>query len=147
MKVEKGVRLMKVEVDKGELLAQAHAAAQAAYCPYSEFAVGAAVLADEKVYVGCNIENASYGLTICAERVAMFHAATHGSRRIQALAVVTPNGNPDSTDSQKMPCGACRQVMAELMSKDSLIIVDGVGQFTVEDLLPKPFVFHKDRDR
>jgi cytidine deaminase len=92
------------------LLNQARAAMKCAYAPYSKFRVGAAVLlADGRVFTGCNVENASYGLTICAERNAIFAAvaASTGKPEIVAVAVVNHRGTPCS------PCGACRQVIAE----------------------------------
>ena len=86
----------------------ARAAAKKSYSPYSEFPVGAAVLAASgKIYAGCNVENASYGLCNCAERTAIFTAAAAGERRILAVAVFTPTAQPTS------PCGACRQVINE----------------------------------
>ncbi len=91
-----------------ELLQRAKEARDLAYAPYSSFAVGAAVLASSgKIYTGCNIENASYGMTICAERVAIFSAIAAGERKFLALAVVC--------DAEEFcrPCGACRQVMEE----------------------------------
>lgn len=91
-----------------ELLQRAKEARNLAYAPYSSFAVGAAVLASSgKIYTGCNIENASYGMTICAERVAIFSAIAAGERKFLALAVVC------DTEEFCRPCGACRQVMEE----------------------------------
>ncbi len=91
-----------------ELLQRAKEARDLAYAPYSSFAVGAAVLASSgKIYTGCNIENASYGMTICAERVAIFSAIAAGERKFLALAVVC------DTEEFCRPCGACRQVMEE----------------------------------
>src|SRR6516165_2630907 len=90
------------------LLAAAREAALRAYCPYSRFPVGAAVLTDRgEIYSGCNVENASYGLTVCAERNAVFQAVARGSGplRIQALLVYRPTEKPST------PCGACRQVL------------------------------------
>src|SRR3954471_6825633 len=86
----------------------ARAAARASYSPYSKFRVGTAVLGGSgKIYPGCNVENASYGLCNCAERTAIFTAATAGERKIQAVVVYTPTPTPT------MPCGACRQVINE----------------------------------
>lgn len=83
-------------------------AARQAYCPYSHFSVGAAILTtDGKIFSGCNVENASYGLTICAERNAIFQAVAGGSKQIAAVMVYTPTAIPSA------PCGACRQVINE----------------------------------
>ena len=126
--------------EQEKLLASASAAAQTAYAPYSEFRVGAAVLAGGKIYAGCNVENASYGLTVCAERVAIFNAISAGHRNIDMIAISCPDARPDSSPSACMPCGACRQVMAEFAARDMSIIVERVGKFCLTDLLPEPFV-------
>jgi cytidine deaminase len=90
------------------LLAEAARARRHAHAPYSAFAVGAALLArDGRVFLGCNVENASYGLTVCAERVALWKAVSEGVREFVALAVVGPRGR------SAPPCGACRQALAE----------------------------------
>src|SRR3954453_13398398 len=95
------------------LLEAARAASRSAYCPYLRFRVGAAVWAGGRIFAGANVENASYGLTICAERTAIFAAVTAGVTRIEAVALACPDV-PDGTDPfLSMPCGACRQVMAE----------------------------------
>jgi cytidine deaminase len=104
------------------LLAAAHEAAERAYAPYSSFPVGAAALtADGTVVTGCNVENASYGLTVCAERVAVFTAAAAGHRELRAIAVVAPRLLGVT------PCGACRQVLNEFRSVDGelLVILEG----------------------
>jgi cytidine deaminase len=108
------------------LAAVARAARAVAYAPYSKFCVGAAVLLDNGVIgPGANVENASYGLTCCAERVAMFAVRTqHAQAGIVALAV---------------SCGACRQVMVEFIGPDTPIWIDGVGTHKLSDLLPTPF--------
>lgn len=121
------------------LVSLARTAAQTAYCDYSRFRVGAAVLAGGKFYTGCNIENASYGLTVCAERVAIFAAISDGQRSLDALAVTCPDALDGSPAGAKMPCGACRQVIAEFGSADTIVIVDEVGDFVASDLLPDAF--------
>lgn len=99
-----------------ELLSNAAQAMKNSYSPYSKFKVGAALLTDEgKIYRGTNIENASYGLTICAERSAIFSAITDGAKEIKALAIVFSQKDLGPLSS---PCGACRQVMAEFASPD-----------------------------
>ena len=124
------------------LLEAARLARRATYSPYSSFAVGAAVALDDgEVVTGANIENASYGLSCCAERVALFsalHRVRGDKGRLQAIAVTCGDieGLPQSS---LMPCGACRQVMAELLDPIAEVHVDGVGLFLVKDLLPKPF--------
>jgi cytidine deaminase len=121
-----------------DLIGAARAARERAYAPYSGFKVGAAVEAGSGVlYVGCNVENASYGLTMCAERVAIFSALVGGEREIRALAVVSGPG--------ASPCGACRQVLAEFTScpeRVKVIVVDDQGgerHYTLEQLLPASF--------
>lgn len=121
-----------------ELVNLARKAALNAYAPYSNFIVGAAVLCEDgTTVVGCNVENASYGLTICAERNALFSAVAQG-KKPKAIAVTCPYAMND-INQYKMPCGACRQVMAELLNEDSLVIVDHVGSYSVEELFPEPF--------
>jgi cytidine deaminase len=126
-----------------ELLRAAQRAAGRAYCPYSGFPVGAAVLAaDGRIFDGCNVENASYGLAICAERVALFNAVAAGAGKIERLAVSCPNASPDQP-ANSMPCGACRQVMAEFLSADAEVVVDRVGTFRLAALLPDAFQLHR----
>ncbi|MFN8525330.1 MAG: cytidine deaminase [Chloroflexota bacterium] len=122
-----------------DLLEVAREAAVSAYAPYSRFRVGAAALADGYVVRGVNIESASYGLTVCAERVAIFGAIASGYQCITALAVSCIDAAPDLGESGRMPCGACRQVIAEHLAPDAHVEVDGVGLLTVEELLPRPF--------
>ena len=110
----------KIPDEVRDLLVQAaREAARQAYCPYSNYRVGAAVLSgDGQVYTGCNVENASYGLTMCAERVAVFKATSHGCRAFAALAVAGGSGaNPAS------PCGACRQVLAEFAAAETPVFI------------------------
>jgi homotetrameric cytidine deaminase len=119
----------------------ARAARRRAYCPYSGFAVGAAVLGDNgRVYAGANVENASFGLTVCAERVAVFRAVVAGVRKIQAVAVAA--GGPDPP----RPCGACCQVLAEFAMDLTLPIVLTASRgapfrTTLGGLFPQPFKF------
>ena len=126
------------EIDERELLDGAATAAAMAYVPYSKFRVGAALLAESgRVYTGCNVENVSYGLTMCAERSAVFAAVTaEGPRmRIRALALACDPSAPCS------PCGACRQVIAEFGSRAAVIYPAGAAltRTTVDRLLPARF--------
>ncbi len=99
----------------GELIDRALAARERAYAPYSGFAVGAALLASSgKIYEGCNIENTSHSLAICAERVALFWAVAAGEREFSRIAIVSEGG--------AMPCGACRQVLAEFAERLEVIV-------------------------
>ncbi|WP_196593635.1 cytidine deaminase [Pectinatus sottacetonis] len=119
-----------------ELVEAAKRARQFAYSPYSNFKVGAAVLTKSgKIYSGCNIENASYGITNCAERTAIFKAVSEGERDFLALAVAA------DTDKPTAPCGACRQVIAEFkINKIIMANVRGDTKVvTLEELLPFPF--------
>lgn len=125
---------------RAELMAAAREAQASAYAPYSNFPVGAAVLlSDGAIYRGCNVENASFGLTICAERVAIFNAIADGRMDIAAIAVVT------SAPRMCKPCGACRQVIAEFSKADNPIVVittcgSGASELqTITDLLPDTF--------
>src|SRR5437868_4726829 len=99
-----------------QMVQLARAASRRAYCPYSHFPVGAALLsADDKLFAGCNVENASYGLSICAERSALFQAVVAGARAIRAVVVYTP------TPAPAPPCGACRQVLNEF-GPDAVVV-------------------------
>ena len=121
---------------KQELLNAALSARERAYAPYSKFMVGAAVMANSgKIYTGCNIENASYGLTVCAERNALFSAVGAGEREFTALCVV------GDTEAPISPCGACRQVMAEFKVPRIILanLKDDVKEYTLEELLPYGF--------
>lgn len=118
------------------LVAAAREAQERAYAPYSRYRVGAAVQADDgAIFTGCNVENASYGLTLCAERVALTAAITAGARGIVRVAVVSSSEPPAS------PCGACRQVLAELAPAAEVIAVgpESEARWLVADLLPHPF--------
>jgi cytidine deaminase len=120
------------------LVTAARAVRAHAHAPYSRFAVGAAVRDEHgRVHVGCNVENASYGLTICAERNAVAAAVAAGARAVRAVAVVTPTRPPGS------PCGACRQVLAELGGARTRILLAGptgaAEATTLGQLLPRAF--------
>jgi cytidine deaminase len=119
------------------LIAAARRAAQAAYAPYSKFRVGAAVLTRAgKIHTGCNVENASYGLSNCAERTAIFKAVAEGERKIAAVAVYTPTRKPT------LPCGACRQVINEFGLRAVILCVCNSRErieTTLDQLLPGAF--------
>lgn len=120
------------------LIEAAIEARKSAYVPYSKFSVGAALLtADEKVYKGANIENASYSLCMCAERVALFKALSEGEKNFQALAVVADTSEPIT------PCGACRQVLIEFCHPEMKVILSNLNgnsfEMTVQELLPVEF--------
>ena len=125
---------------KGELILEAEKARNLSISPYSKFAVGAAVFTEDgKIFHGANVENSSYPLSMCAERNAIYHALIHGYRPIQlvALAVIGETKEPIS------PCGACRQVMSEMLNPQAQIILantkGNVKEVTVKDLLPFAF--------
>lgn len=125
-------------MEKEQLMKQAIEARGTAYVPYSKFPVGAALLAaDGKVYTGCNIENAGYSLTNCAERTAVFKAVSEGVKTFAALAVSADTPGPVS------PCGACRQVLAEFCPPDMPVYLTNlkgdVQETTISELLPGAF--------
>lgn len=120
---------------KNSLIKKAIKARNRAYTPYSKFKVGAALLAESgEIYTGCNIENAAYPVSCCAERVAIFKAISSGERKFKQMAVVADTDRPVS------PCGSCRQVMAEFFSKDMPIYLTNLQEETlhtsIEELLP-----------
>ena len=131
---------MKATKEIKRLIATAVSAQKSAYCPYSRYPVGASVLTGSgRIFAGCNVENASYGLSLCAERVAIFNAVTRNQKSLTAVCVV---------GSSAKPCGACRQVMFEFSTKDTaLYLVDRnpasgrqrVTKTTVFKMLPAPF--------
>src|SRR5207245_6403661 len=124
---------------RDELLAAAREAALRAYCPYSHFRVGAALLAGGKLYTGVNIEISSYGLTLCAERSALAAAISDGAGPISHVAVACIDAPPDAPLNERTPCGACRQWLADL-APHATIFIDGVSlDFSVGDLLPYAF--------
>ena len=127
-----------------ELMELAVAARKQAYAPYSGFFVGAALLGKSgRVYTGCNVENASYTPTNCAERTAVFKAVSEGEREFSAIAVV--GGKGESLSELCAPCGVCRQVMSEFCNGQfEILLYDGknVKKLTLDDLLPERFVLH-----
>lgn len=129
--------------DLEKLAAAARMAASASYSPYSTYPVGAAILAnDGTIWTGCNIENASFGLTMCAERTALFKAVSEGRRAFRAVAVAG-----GTTDAPATPCGACRQALAEFCAPGTpvaVVALDGGAPPTVRtlaDYLPHAFGF------
>lgn len=120
-----------------ELIDRAQAAYRNAYVPYSHYPVGAAALfSSGVVYCGCNVENASYGLTVCAERNAIFQAVAQGDRDLKGIAIAVP------TDAFPSPCGACRQVIREFALDCPVILINGSGQTrqtSLGALLPEAF--------
>lgn len=119
-----------------ELIKAAKAAAQNAWAPYSNFKVGAAVLtAQDCIFAGCNVENASYGLTMCAERTALFAAVSAGQYQLQSMVIFT------ATDIPFYPCGACRQVISEFNPHLPITVIWNKGKeyLNLKDLLPNQF--------
>jgi len=124
-------------MDESRLVAAAVEARGKAYAPYSGFAVGAALLSKGgRVFTGCNVENASYGLTVCAERVALFKAVSEGVREFEAIAVACG-------DAPCSPCGACRQALYEFAPELKVVLADGQGRrgetMPLSQLLPNAF--------
>ena len=119
------------------LIAAARTAREHAHAPYSNFRVGAAVRAKSgRVFTGCNVENATYGLTLCAERVAIFKAVSEGERGFDAVAVVA------DTDTLTPPCGACRQILWEFCGDAEVILANlggKIDRYRLSALFPKPF--------
>ena len=124
-----------------ELCQAAIKATEHSYSPYSNYKVGAAILCkDGKIYTGCNVENAGYSSTNCAERTAVFKAVSEGEREFTAIAIV--GGNGDELADFCAPCGVCRQVLAEFCDKDFRIVLgtpDNVQVYTLAELLPFSF--------
>jgi cytidine deaminase len=119
------------------LLTAALAVRENAFAPYSHFAVGAALEdVDGRVHTGCNVENATYGLTVCAERVAVFKAISEGVRKFRRIAVAA------DTETLTPPCGACRQILWEFCGDIEIVLVNPRGKtetHQLKDLFPKPF--------
>ena len=119
------------------LIAAALAARENAFVPYSKFRVGAAIEdTGGRIHTGCNVENATYGLTVCAERVAVFKAVSEGVRKFRRVAIAA------DTDSLTPPCGACRQILWEFCGDIEIVLVNPRGKtetHRLKDLFPKPF--------
>jgi cytidine deaminase len=123
--------------EREQLLRAASEVAERAYAPYSNFRVGTAVLGESETYNRVNVENASYGLAICAERAALAAAIAAGEKKIRGLAIACVDASADS--SAGLPCGACRQWMLELAPRAEILILGTDRPFRIEDLLPRPF--------
>lgn len=121
---------MSINIDYNLLMNKAKEAAKSSYSPFSRFAVGAAVMTvNGEIYQGCNVENSSFGLTICAERCAIFKAVSVGEREILAVAIYSPN-----TDSC-YPCGACRQVLFEFQGDYEIdVVTENLGSLEIQKL-------------
>jgi len=119
------------------LASAALAARENAHAPYSHFGVGAALEdASGRVHTGCNVENATYGLTLCAERVAVFKAISEGARKFRRIAIAA------DTDELTPPCGACRQILWEFCGDIEVVLINLAGKtesFRMKDLFPRPF--------
>jgi len=128
-------------IDRALLIESARKAAQYAYAVYSDFKVGAAlVTSDGNVFTGCNVENSSYGLTVCAERVAVFKAVSEDYREFAAIAIWSESSPP------ARPCGACLQVLSEFGSEIDIFCANSKGQideFKLKELLPRGFKFNR----
>ena len=122
-----------------QLIQEAMMVREKAYAPYSKFKVGAALITKTgKIFTGCNVENASYGLTVCAERIAIFKAVSEGEKQIEAISVVT------DMEELTPPCGACLQVMIEFNPKMKVILANTKGKsktFFLDELIPVQFSF------
>ena len=128
---------------KQELCTLAIKSMNNAYSPYSGYKVGAALLCDNgKVFTGCNVENSSYGATVCAERTAIFKAVSDGERDFSMLAVA--GGKENELSDKFLPCGICRQVMAEFCKPEFIVLVvtseNTYKEFTLSELLPNAFL-------
>ena len=126
---------------KKNLIEAASTVRENSYSPYSHFKVGAALLTDnDQIFMGTNVENASYGGTVCAERIAIFSSISAGEKNIKAIAIVADTDEPCS------PCGFCRQVMSEFMKPDGLVIMTNLKRQTLEKTVSEilPLAFSKD---
>ncbi len=123
-----------------QLMQKAREVKKFSHSPYSKFIVGSAVLLEDgSIFTGTNIENASYGLTCCAERVAIFAARSTSRSAFTAIAISIGEDSAKMEKKHLVPCGACRQVMAEFMTMDTPVLIDGNQTFTLGSLLPHAF--------
>jgi len=136
------------DTQRVQLVESAIRARENAYAPYSKFSVGAAVLGtDGRIYTGCNIENVSYGMTMCAERTALYKMVSEGCKKFSAIAVVAGDNATDGA-----PCGACRQVMGEFaedLRETEVLLASLKGDYIVEtvaSIMPYPFVNFKPQE-
>ncbi len=126
-------------IPREELLALAREVAQRAYCPYSHFHVGSAIVAGGKIYTGVNVEISSYGLTLCAERAALAATIADGAGPITQVAVACIDTPENAPLNERTPCGACRQWLADL-APNAVIYIDGSPEdFSIRDLMPYAF--------
>lgn len=128
------------KLNKISLISAALDVSNFSYSPYSKFKVGAAVSIQDRIYKGCNVENASYGLTICAERSAIFNALANGETHIEEIAIYCSTHAKDIHFI--MPCGACRQVISEFSGPEAWIYINDATtgyDFQLKDILPNPF--------
>ncbi|NLU53709.1 MAG: cytidine deaminase [Clostridiaceae bacterium] len=135
--------MTKVPYEPEELVKLALKAKESAYVPYSGFHVGAALVGDDdNIYTGCNIENSSYGATICAERTAVVKAVSNGARKIKAIAVASDH------EISTIPCGICLQVLSEFCQRDTLVYLSNhKGEYkacTFEEVFPYSFKLNND---
>lgn len=133
------VRRLPLPADRRELERMARQVARRAHAPYSGFRVGAAVRTERGIFVGCNVENASYGLALCAERSALAAARAAGARKIRAVAIVCLDADPKTGLNGRTPCGACRQWLLELAPEADIHLGGVARSFRVEELLPLGF--------
>lgn len=132
------------EISGETLLVEAQNAALNAYAPYSNFRVGAAVVgASGEIYRGANIENASFGLSLCAERAALSAAASAGDLPVRRVAVACIDAGESAPRGERLPCGACRQWMEELAKGAEVYVFGESYPYTVGDLLPDPFTLRR----
>lgn len=124
------------------IMREARYAKDNAYAPYSEFAVGAALILGGRIYRGVNVENASYGASMCAERTALYNGVSDGEQKLSLIAVTT-SAPPQSSIESRSPCGLCRQVMSEFATSDALVLLDNGdahGQL-IGDIIPFSTLF------